>query len=101
MTALNYFGETAASSIATTTTAAGQVLDVVITPVAGAQQYNVYFGGNSTSNLYLQAGTSVQSGVTYTGVADRELGGRCPVHDPGRAFRGGEPGPAVHGHGDG
>ena len=67
VTALNYFGETAASSIATTTTAAGQVLDVVITPVAGAQQYNVYFGGNSTSNLYLMAGTSVQSGVTYTG----------------------------------
>ncbi|MGZ3382672.1 MAG: hypothetical protein ACXVBB_20750, partial [Isosphaeraceae bacterium] len=64
VSALNYFGETAASSIATTTTASGQVLDVLITPVAGAQQYNVYFGGNSTSSLYLMAGTSVQSGTT-------------------------------------
>ena len=68
ITALNYFGETAVGTIATTTTAAGQVLDVQITPVPGAQQYNIYFGGNSTSNLYLQAGTSVQSGVTYTGI---------------------------------
>ena len=67
VTALNYFGETAASSITTVTTASGQVLDVTITPVPGAQQYNIYFGANSTSNLYLQAGTSVQSGVTYTG----------------------------------
>jgi hypothetical protein len=67
VTALNYFGETVASSITTVTTATGQVLDVTISPVAGAQQYNVYFGANSTSNLYLQVGTSVQSGTTYTG----------------------------------
>ena len=67
ITALNYFGETVASAVVTTATAAGQVLDVTISPVAGAQQYNVYFGANSTSNLYLQIGTSVQSGTTYTG----------------------------------
>lgn len=67
VTALNYFGETVASSITTVTTATGQVLDVTISPVAGAQQYNIYFGANSTSNLYLQIGTSVQSGITYTG----------------------------------
>jgi hypothetical protein len=67
VTALNYFGETVASAITTVTTASGQVLDVTISPVAGAQQYNVYFGANSTSNLYLQVGTSVQSGVTYQG----------------------------------
>jgi hypothetical protein len=62
VTALNYFGESIASAVATTTTAAGQVLDVTISPVAGAQQYNIYFGANSTSNIYLQAGTSVQNG---------------------------------------
>lgn len=67
VTALNYFGETVASSVSTVTTATGQVLDVTISPVAGAQQYNIYFGANSSSNLYLQVGTSVQAGVTYTG----------------------------------
>jgi len=66
ITALNYFGETAASTAGTVTTSAGQVVDVVIAPVAGAQQYNVYYAGNSAT-VYLQAGTSVQSGTTYTG----------------------------------
>ena len=66
VSALNYYGETAASSAGTVTTSAGQVVDVVITPVAGAQQYNIYFAGNS-STVYLSAGTSVQSGTTYTG----------------------------------
>ena len=36
-----------------------------IAPVAGAQQYNIYAAASST--VYLQAGTSVQSWVTYTG----------------------------------
>lgn len=67
VTALNYFGESIASAVATTTTASGQVLDVTITPVPGAQQYNIYFGANSTSNIYLQAGTSVQNGSGAAG----------------------------------
>ena len=68
VTALNYFGETAASAASGEITwASGQVADVVITPVAGAQQYNLYVqtGGSGTYNLMV--GTSVQSGTTYTG----------------------------------
>ena len=65
VTALNYFGETIASAQATATPVANCVIDVSISPVAGAQQYNIYAAASST--VYLQAGTSVQSGVTYTG----------------------------------
>jgi hypothetical protein len=66
VTALNYFGETVASGVANATPAAGQVVDVTIAPVAGAQQYNVYWNAHS-STPYLGVGTSVQSGTTYTG----------------------------------
>jgi len=73
VTALNYFGETVGSAITadiTTSRTPGYVCDVTITPVAGAQQYNVYVSTNSsvaTTTAYLQAGTSVQAGVTYSG----------------------------------
>jgi hypothetical protein len=66
ISALNYFGETVASSATTVTTSSGQVIDVTIIPVPGAQQYNIYYAGNSAT-VYLMAGTSVQSGTTYTG----------------------------------
>jgi hypothetical protein len=93
VTALNYFGETVASSITTVTTAAGQVLDVTISPVAGAQQYNIYFGANSTSNLYLQAGTSVQAGVTYQGAqTSNAVGGlRFTIQGAGAVAANGTP----------
>jgi hypothetical protein len=67
VTALNYYGETAKSADASVAWASGQVVDVVITPVPGAQQYNVYALSGGTG-VKLQAGTSVQSGVTYSGV---------------------------------
>ena len=68
VTALNYFGETIAGTAGTNTTVtAGQVVDVQISPVAGAQQYNLYLQNNNTGNYYLHAGTSVQSGVSYPG----------------------------------
>lgn len=67
VTALNYFGETAVSaSSGNIAWSAGQVADVVITPVAGAQQYNIYMTTNG-GTFYLQAGTSTQSSVTYSG----------------------------------
>ena len=47
------------------TPTATQVVDVTISPVPGAQQYNIYMG--ATTTIYLMVGTSVQSGVTYTG----------------------------------
>ena len=65
VTALNYFGETIKSAQANVTPTATQVVDVTITPVAGAQQYNIYMGASTTT--YLMVGTSVQSGTTYTG----------------------------------
>ena len=90
VTALNYFGETIAGTTSSNTTVtAGQVVDVQISPVAGAQQYNLYLQNNNTGNYYLMAGTSVQSGTTSVGAADRELHRRPPVHPPGadRHFR--------------
>jgi len=68
VTALNYFGETAASaSSGNITWASGQVADVTITPVAGAQQYNIYVQTGGTGTFVLMVGSSVQSTVTYTG----------------------------------
>ena len=72
VTALNYFGETSYSATSTdiTTSLTGQVIDVTIPAVPGAQQYNIYVSttsGLAHTTMYLQAGTSVQSSVTYTG----------------------------------
>ena len=71
VTALNYFGETTISAFTSDTPlTSGNVADIVITPVPGAQQYNVYVSTNSSasrSNGFLQAGTTVQAGVTTTG----------------------------------
>ena len=69
VSALNYFGETAVSAATgeVTVTNGVSVVDVVVAPVPGAQQYNLYVDNNASGNYYLMAGTSVQSGVTYTG----------------------------------
>lgn len=68
VTALNYFGESIASATTTVAAANGQVADVVISPVPGAQQYNVYAGtGASVTTWFLMAGTSVQSGTGTAG----------------------------------
>jgi hypothetical protein len=70
VTATNFYGETVASPAsssysATTTT----VCDVTISPVAGAQQYNIYVSTSSGSptTAYLQVGTSYQGSTTYVG----------------------------------
>lgn len=69
VTALNYFGETVASAAGSVAASNGQVVDVTIVPVVGAQQYNLYVGtGASPSAWYIMAGTTVQSGVTTQGV---------------------------------
>ena len=68
VTALNYFGETAAStSSGNITWASGQVADVTITAVPGAQQYNIYVQTGGSGTFALMVGTSVQSSTTYTG----------------------------------
>ena len=69
VTALNYFGESVGSGVGSVALAAASVADVVISPVAGAQQYNIYASATSgAGNQGLQAGTSVQAGVIYQGV---------------------------------
>jgi hypothetical protein len=69
VTALNYFGESIASSAvgsAATIAAGTSVVDVVIAPVAGAQQYNLYVQVTS-GNFNLTVGTSTQSGTGTVG----------------------------------
>lgn len=61
ISAINYFGTTAASAATTFTIAAGQVADVVWTGVAGALAYNVYLAVSSTSYLAATVG-----GVKFT-----------------------------------
>ena len=69
ITALNYFGETTASSSGTATAASSSVMDVSWTAVPGAQQYNIYVStSNSANSQYLQVGTTVQSSVSYAGI---------------------------------
>jgi len=61
--ATNYYGSTAVSTASTTfTVAAGQVVDVTIPAVAGAQSYNIY--GYDGTSYYLLA--SNVGGVKYT-----------------------------------
>lgn len=67
VTATNFYGETTSVQGSTIATSAGQVVDIVIGPVAGAQQYNVYVSTNATptvANAFLQ--TSGIGGVKFT-----------------------------------
>jgi hypothetical protein len=66
VTALNYFGETAPSAGGTASLSTGTVCDVTISPVPGAQQYNIY--ASTSGGPFLQIGTTVQSGVITQGV---------------------------------
>lgn len=70
VTALNYFGESVGTNSSAATIAAGQVADVTITPVAGAQQYNIYVGtntaGSTSTNYFLQAGTNASGAGAQT-----------------------------------
>jgi hypothetical protein len=69
VTALNYFGETASVTGANVAfTNSTQVVDVTISPVAGAQQYNIYTSTTSAADCSIQIGTTVQAGVTTAGL---------------------------------
>lgn len=67
VTATNYFGETTAATSSTIATSAGQVVDLVIGPSSGAQQYNVYVSTNGsptrTNAFLVVAGVG---GIRYT-----------------------------------
>lgn len=68
-TALNYFGESIASaaSASVNITANTSVVDVTISPVPGAQQYNLYVQLSGSGNYNLTVGTSTQSGTGTAG----------------------------------
>ena len=87
LTALNYFGETTGGTISSSVVVAtGGVIDVVIPAVAGAQQYNVYVGtANSANNQFIQVGTTVQAGVSYTGIQSANAVGGTRVTLQGTA----------------
>ena len=73
VTATNYYGETIASAVSADLTGVSttNVVDVTISPVPGALQYNLYVSTASATptnaQLYLVAGQSTQGGVTYVG----------------------------------
>ena len=56
VSALNYFGETVASTAANVAPSGGQVVDVTINPVRGAFTYNIYVStGTAAGTFYLMA----------------------------------------------
>lgn len=65
VTATNYFGETITSASATVTPSSGQVIDVTIVPVTGAQSYNIYVGTTNTNAGRFRMATGV-GGQRYT-----------------------------------
>jgi hypothetical protein len=65
VTATNYFGETITSASAAVTPTTGQVIDVTIVPVTGAQSYNIYVGTTDTNAGRVRMATGV-GGQRYT-----------------------------------
>jgi len=66
VTAVNYFGETAMTvTSGTTVVGAGQVVDVTLSPVAGAMTYNIYIGTSNTRTNQWRIATGV-GGLRYT-----------------------------------
>jgi hypothetical protein len=65
VSAVNYFGQTAVSATTSISSiaATGQVVDVTISPVAGAMQYNIYVTTASTVQTFLWA---TCGGVKFT-----------------------------------
>jgi hypothetical protein len=59
VTALNYYGETVSSSIASVASANGDVVDVAVSPSSGALAYNIYVGTGTAapanSGMHLMA----------------------------------------------
>ena len=81
VSAVNYFGQTAASTTtATGTIGAGQVVDVTIGTVPGAMQYNIY--GIDSSTWYLLA-TCGGSKYTLQGYATLPTSVTQPTTDSG------------------
>ena len=76
VTALNYYGETVASSAGSTLFSTG-VADVAIDPTPGAAQYNIYVATGSTAGTYYLAAANV-GGHRYTLQGALPTGGTEP-----------------------
>lgn len=83
ITAVNYYGETAASTGASVAWSAGQVVDVTIAPVAGALAYNVYVTtGASAGTYYIQTAGVGATKFTLQGALPTS-GTTAPASDSG------------------
>jgi len=82
-TAVTFFGETTPSNPATVPWSAGQVVDVTISPVAGAAQYNIYTTTGTTAGTYYLMASAV-GGHKYTLQGALPTGGtQVPTADTG------------------
>ena len=77
VSAINYWGETAASADATVAWAAGQVVDVTIAPVAGALSYVLYVSTGAAPGTFYQFEYNTNGGVV--GGVKFTLQGALPV----------------------
>lgn len=91
VTALNYYGETAASATVTPTSnepGVSSVADVLITPVPGALAYNIYVGTGTTTPartaMYLMAAAVGSTRFTLQGALPTS-GANPPAADTGTA----------------
>lgn len=66
VTAANYWGETVAGQSATIATTSGQVVDVTISPVAGALNYNIYVSTNAAPTRANAFYAATAGGTRYT-----------------------------------
>lgn len=78
VTATNYYGETVPSASTSVAVAAGQVVDVIISPVPGALQYNLYVA-TGTADPGASASRLMASGV---GATRYTLQGALPTTGP-------------------
>ncbi len=65
VTANNWYGETAASTGASVAWSSGQVVDVTVAPVAGAQWYNLYVSTGASAGTYYLMKTQL-GGLNFT-----------------------------------
>lgn len=77
--AINYWGTTAASSSTAVTVGAGDVVDVTISPVAGALAYNIWATDGTSDYLLAQQ----VGGVKYTLQGSLPAAGTLPAADTG------------------
>lgn len=103
VTAANWFGETAGSTGASVAWSAGQVVDVTIVPVPGAQWYNLYVTTGASAGTYHLMATNV-GGLNYTlQGALVTTGTVTPAADTGTGNTNGQEGiiPVLAGHSQG